>query len=431
MTGRSNASICNLLLLGIGFPWSCSGNDVSVHIHGEIRRRRTRYIPKIAVHNNLNNILLPDEGDLRGVFFSMSTFPQTNSKPDTRPTNTTQPPAEDAVEIPTLVPSVSTSMPIGTSSYSPISPVQPPTREDRDLLIQTKCGITAIERSRDILAELLTVSTSSSLINPETSQFKARDWLDNIDSAILCPEDSERTHQRYRLALLYYQMGGDQWTRCRAEDDTSSSTEDCSEKPFLDKVNECEWYGMSCGDAYNNNDDDDEDAVIVDWLDEYYPLEVLNLQSNNLSGQLFDELYGFQNLKKILLDGNGKITGSISEQIGNLVYLQEMEFGDNTISGTIPDTVYGMIELSSLGLNNNRLVGSISDQIGNISNIIVLQLHSNFFDGPIPEEGLLQLEQLGTCAYIYVNQKRRRAGTMIILPPWFVFLPYFTSFDDS
>jgi len=377
MTGQSNAMICKLLLLGIGFPLSCNGNDVSVkiHIQREIRKRRTRYIPKIAVHSNLDNILLPEERDVRGVFFSMS--------PDTRPplppqTTITSPPVEDAVvEIPTL---------------------------DRDLLIQTKCGITAIERSRDILAELLTVSTSSSLINPETSQFKARDWLDNIDSAILCPEDSERTHQRYRLALLYYQMGGDQWKRCRAEEDTSSLTEDCPEKPFLDKGNECEWYGMSCGDAYNNDDDDDdEEAVVIDWADEYHPLEVINLQSNYLYGQLFDELYGFQDLKKILLNGNGKISGSISEQVGNLVNLQEMDFGDNMISGTIPDTVYGMVELSSLGLNNNRLVGSISDQIGNRSNIIVLQLHSNFFDGPIPEESLLQLEQLAELS-IYDNQ---------------------------
>jgi hypothetical protein len=351
----TSTTICNILFLSIGFLWCCNGDNnnnndgSSVHVHVKAKniRRRTRYIPRAIVADLSSNYVdmlplslqqqdndndIPEllETDVRNILFSMDTsLPEPTSMPNKE-------------EKPT--------------------PEEPPTREDRDLLIQTKCDTTAIERSRDILSELLTVSTSSSLINPETSQFKARDWLDNFDSAIICPGESERIHQRYRLALLYYQFGGDQWTRCSSaekfsssllslpvssktdddDDDESESEEEeeCPGNPWLGAGNECQWYGMSCsGDDALSNDDDDG---------EYRPLEVLNLQSNNLSGELFDELYGLQSLQKLLLDGNDQITGTISEEVGNLI------------------------------------------------NLTVLQLQSNLIDGPIPEEGLLQLEQLGT-----------------------------------
>ena len=309
----TSTTICNILFLGIGFLWSCNGdnddnnnnsnnsnNASSAHVHVKAKnvRRRTRYIPRVVVDLSFNSnyvgmvplslqqqdndndtpVLL--EADVNSIFFSMDT-----SLPE-----------------PTSMPTKSVDNPI---AEVPTPPEEPPTREDRDLLIQTKCDTTAIERSRDILSELLTVSDSSSLINPETSQFKARDWLDNIDSAIICPGESERIHQRYRLALLYYQLGGDQWTRCssqekhtssllslpvssKVDDDDDDEEEECPENPWLGAGNECQWYGMSCsGDDATSNDDDDN---------EYRPLEVLNLQSNNLSGELFDELVGLEQL---------------------------------------------------------------------------------------------------------------------------------------
>jgi len=296
----STPTIYNLLLIGAGLPWGCIG-DGAVTLRGNLRRR-TRYISKIADRRGIlisrDFYLFKDQEDMtfRGISFSM---------PDT-PT---------------------------------VTPAKPPTREDRNLVIQNKCGVTAIERSRDILTELLTVSDSSNLINPETSQFKAREWLDNIDPAIICPQNAERIDQRYKLALLYFELGGSSWARCKAEQDITASDEEeeCLGARFLDKANECEWGGMNCGDTYNN--------VTAEWLDAYYPLEVLNLQSNNLVGTLFDEFYDFRNLKEIFL-------------------------------------------------NNNILSGTIKDEIGNFQSVTVLQLESNLFEGSLPEAGLFDMEQL-------------------------------------
>jgi hypothetical protein len=262
-------------------------------------------------------------------------------------------------------------------------------------MIQAKCGLTALERSRDILVELLKVSRAPNLVNPATSQFAARDWIDNIDEAIVCPENMERIHQRYRLTLLYFQMRGSQWTRCRAEDKSLTDVfddleiqadEGCPGVPFLDKRNECEWYGVSCGDSY--------DTMQAEWLDQYFPAEVLDLQSNNLNGELFDELYGFGELKQMLLNGNERISGSISDEVGTLMNIQDLDLGGNMISGAIPSTLYQLVELTALALDSNALTGNITDDIASLTKLTTLQLQSNMLNGTVPETGLFQLEQL-------------------------------------
>ncbi|KAL3937202.1 MAG: hypothetical protein SGARI_002228 [Bacillariaceae sp.] len=205
----------------------------------------------------------------------------------------------------------------------------------------------------------------------------------------------ERIHQRYRLALLYFQMGGSQWTRCRAEDATLTivyddleimADEGCPGTPFLDKTNECEWYGVSCGDDY--------DPMQAEFLDEYFPLEALDLQANNLNGELFNELYGFGELEQMLLNGNQRISGTISEDVGSLVNIQDLDLGGNLVTGTIPLEMYSLTELTFLGLEKNLLVGDISNDIGSLTKLQALRLQSNTFDGAVPETGLFQLEQL-------------------------------------
>eukprot|EP00537_Pseudo-nitzschia_pungens_P019621 CAMPEP_0172401438 /NCGR_PEP_ID=MMETSP1061-20121228/50254_1 /TAXON_ID=37318 /ORGANISM="Pseudo-nitzschia pungens, Strain cf. pungens" /LENGTH=361 /DNA_ID=CAMNT_0013135079 /DNA_START=102 /DNA_END=1187 /DNA_ORIENTATION=+ len=306
MTTWSRPAMYNLLLIGTTCFWSGYGEEISSRHKIHHLRRRARFLPKtlpISGEYVPRFDLAEDSAfmDYRG-FFSMPDSPE----PSPRPTK---------------------------------SPVKPPTKEDRGLFIQSKCGVTAIERSRDILTELLMVSDALHLSNPETSQFKARDWLDNVDPAIICPENTARIRQRYNVALLYFELGGSEWAACRAEQDIniSDDEEDCSGKPFLSEANECEWGGIFCGDDY--------DSATAEWLDAYYPLEVINLQTNNLKGELYPEFYEFTNLKEVFL-------------------------------------------------NNNNLTGAISNDIGNLKNMNILQLEFNSFEGPVPEEGLFKLDRI-------------------------------------
>lgn len=244
MKEYSASTIGHLLLVGAGLPWACLGDGDKDGAARNIRRR-TRYISKIA--------------DRKGSFLENPFF------------------ARNEIDITSRI---SFSMP-------DVPTAAPVKREDRGVLIQNKCGVTALERSRDILTELLSVSDSSSLTNPETSEFKAREWLDNADPAIICAGNKERIVQRYRIAFLYFELGGSSWTRCKAEQDITDSDEEdeCPGKRFLDGANECEWGGMSCGDAYSN--------ATAEWLGAYYPLEIFNPESNNSNGERFGDFYGF------------------------------------------------------------------------------------------------------------------------------------------
>lgn len=371
-----------------------------------------------------------DGFDARAIGFSMPSSSAATTQPKPLPTATSAPSAKPPVPSPTVaptapapehtpaptvpapsapapVPPLPTPAPMVSSKPSTDAsnpPAEPPTREDREVLIQAKCGLTAIERSRDILVELLKVSRAPDLVNPITSQFAARDWIDNVDGAIICHDNVDRIHQRYRSALLYFEMGGSQWTRCRADDASLpvvyddlevAADEGCPGVPFLDKKNECGWYGMDCGETY--------DSEQADWLDRYFPLQGIDLQSNNLAGTLFDELYGLGELRVLQLSGNEKILGSLSEDIGLLGGLEELDISGNALSGSLPAAMYGLSELTSLRLAGNSLVGKISNDIGGLSKLTSVQLHSNLLNGTVPESGLFLLQQLATLS-IQENQ---------------------------
>jgi hypothetical protein len=362
------------------------GQEAAIHVFKHATRKHVRSYSTAYLSGNS----LLDEDDLKTIFMSMTDSPTPSASTGTPPVDS---PTARPAEGPTAP---STEGPTAPAAEGPTAPpAEPPTQVDRETLIKAKCGITAIERSRDILAELLTVSKSTALVNPETNQFVARDWVDNIDMAIVCPADSEQIKQRYRLALLFYEMGGSRWNPCRprkagisGETETKNAVvapgQPCSRVPWLSARNECDWNGISCGDSYNGS-----------ASEQYFPVQAIDLRSSGLSGSLFDELYGFEDLKRLLLGGNGAIKGSISDNVGNLISLQELDLGGNAISGSIPPSLYSMTELLSLELNGNSLAGTLSSDIKNLTNLAFIQLQSNMFTGTIPETGLLDLRDLG------------------------------------
>jgi hypothetical protein len=418
-----------------GLSFRCHGqNPIIKH-----NPRRLRYIPYSSsqpvdlVPPSLRNVprfgfdLDDDMDDIRTALFSMSTdvpakpgTPAPDVVPVPTPSPVTPATAAPVTQIPpTPMPTIpstpppssldpTTASPIVVPSAGPTTtpPAEPPTRDDRDMMIEAKCGVTALERSRDILAELLKVSSANALVNPATPEYQGREWIDNIDPAIICPNSPQRIHQRYRVTLLYYHLGGANWTRCSAEDRSDSDSDadqqdgnatttiadpnstSCPGVPFLDERNECEWYGMSCGEGY--------DPVVSASSDAYFPLQEIEMPSNNLVGTLFDELYGFEQLHRLNLQGNERIGGTISEEIGGLAQLKELDLADNALTGPLPDALFDLSNLISLYLNDNTLTGGISNDIGELGNVTMVQLQYNSFDGTVPEEGLFFLERLGT-----------------------------------
>ena len=150
----------------------------------------------------------------------------------------------------------------------------------------------------------------------------------------------------------------------------------------------------------------------------------IDLSSQNLSGDIPDELYLLTNLKRLKLSSN-KLTGTLSSSIGNLINLEYFNISSNGLTGTIPNeiglctkltwfdisrnkfsgeiplSVGGLVRMASFNVGNNALTGNIPKEIGNWKSAESIYFHNNKFTGNIPKEieGLVHLVNL----YLYNN----------------------------
>jgi hypothetical protein len=82
--------------------------------------------------------------------------------------------------------------------------------------------------------------------------------------------------------------------------------------------------------------------------------------------------------------GSQGLLGTLSPQIGNLLFLQSLNLQNNSISGGIPATIGQLTQLTSLFLYANNFTGQIPASIGNLSSLVLLKLNNNKLNGQIP-----------------------------------------------
>ncbi|KAL3936354.1 MAG: hypothetical protein SGBAC_008317 [Bacillariaceae sp.] len=264
---------------------------------------------------------------------------------------------------------MSMSMPVST----PTEPTNPPTGDVRGPLIEEKCSQTQAERSRDILTILTPISEEDTLLIGNTVQFKARIWVDETDPAVVCASDADRIIQRYRAALVYYSLDGDE-----EEDDEGWTTS----TGWMTEANECEWFGLEC-DGYTSPTD----------ADTYVPITAVSLDQNGLTGQIPAELFGLQSLQRLILEGNA-ISGTIPEGVSQATQLATLDLDFNSLSGELPAGLYTLPAITNIDLNDNLLTGQISTSISALSNLNVFNIENNNLSGAIPILSILQLNEL-------------------------------------
>ena len=175
-------------------------------------------------------------------------------------------------------------------------------------------------------------------------------WLNAIPTRdgefLACNEE------RSDLMTLYEAMGGENWTE----------SDNWGTDAPLDQ-----WHGISV--------DDSTGRVIS-----------INLNRNNLSGEIPPEIQYFPKLDTLRLDYN-RLEGEIPAEIGELTGLKRMDIDGNPFTGGIPPELGKLVNLEELWIAGPQLTGSIPPEFGNLASLEILHLYdSPRIDGSIPEE---------------------------------------------
>ncbi|XVE84331.1 hypothetical protein DITRI_Ditri17bG0004000 [Diplodiscus trichospermus] len=126
-----------------------------------------------------------------------------------------------------------------------------------------------------------------------------------------------------------------------------------------------------------------ESSSIASKLPSYQGLQVLDLSSNALSGEIPYNLGALSSLLFFNISRN-HLFGSIPASIGELKTTEVIDLSNNLLNGSIPSEIGGAVSLRELRLPRNFLSGKIPSQIVNCSSLTTLILSQNNLSGPIP-----------------------------------------------
>ncbi|CAI5497489.1 unnamed protein product [Closterium sp. Naga37s-1] len=138
------------------------------------------------------------------------------------------------------------------------------------------------------------------------------------------------------------------------------------------------WAGIKCdtGSPYNS-------------------VTEIDIQDANLSGDLPPSIFDLTSLRLLNLALNPNLTGSFPDALGNLLQLTTLDMHGCRLSGSIPSTIGRLTSLSYFLVNQNRLSGSLPAQIGTLPQLYMLDVMENQLEGPLPTfEGANELGHL-------------------------------------
>ncbi|KAG7965130.1 hypothetical protein I3843_09G208500 [Carya illinoinensis] len=121
----------------------------------------------------------------------------------------------------------------------------------------------------------------------------------------------------------------------------------------------------------------------------FWPLAVLNLEGNNLSGKISDTFPGNCSLHTLTLNGN-QLEGGLPKSLDNCKSLQVLDLGNNHIQDIFPCYLKNISSLRVLVLRSNKFYGSIGCPSHNATwpMLQIIDLASNTFSGNLPSNSL-------------------------------------------
>ena len=96
-------------------------------------------------------------------------------------------------------------------------------------------------------------------------------------------------------------------------------------------------------------------------------LRVLNVQNNDLAGQILGYLGSWHNLSYLNIEKT-LVTGTIPESIGTLKRLERLYLGQH-LNGTLPVSFADLTNMVEFRISGNNLSGSIPSDFGQLSRL--------------------------------------------------------------
>ena len=112
----------------------------------------------------------------------------------------------------------------------------------------------------------------------------------------------------------------------------------------------------------------------------------LELDAKGLTGEVPGELGGLDQLRRLSLSSNLRLSGTLPEELGDLTNLQSLDITHTQLTGEIPASFGQLDQLYRLSLHDNELTGYIPSELGNLIKVRWLFLYNNRLNGGVPPE---------------------------------------------
>ena len=148
-------------------------------------------------------------------------------------------------------------------------------------------------------------------------------------------------------------------------------------------------YAATGGPNWKNNTNWGSSAPLGAWqgvtTDALGRVTHLNLQGNNLTGQIPAALSRLSHLRYLHL-GSNRLSGELPAVLGDLPNLTALTVGGNHLRGDLPAEWGKLATLEKLLLHGNSLSGPLPPEWGQLAALRALWLSGNHLNGPIPRE---------------------------------------------
>jgi Leucine-rich repeat (LRR) protein len=132
----------------------------------------------------------------------------------------------------------------------------------------------------------------------------------------------------------------------------------------------------------------DFNSSIPNWLYNFNHLEFLNLRVNQLQGTISSAIGNLTSAISIDLTSN-KLGGKVPRSLGNVCSLKVIKFSDNKWGQDISEILGSLSRCVSNGLEilelyYSKLSGHLTEELGQFQNLVQLSFSDNSISGPIP-----------------------------------------------